>query len=253
MNSYTALDLGLKVLQTRLRPVSALPPDALGGPAPFLTLSRETGAGAATLARHLLARLESEAGDRPAEPWALFDKDLLICSLRQQQLPGRLAEFLPEDRVSEVTATIGELVGLHPSLWELEHRVMAAILQLAHLGRVILVGRAAHLITRSLPGGLHVRLVAPLESRVHRFMAAQGCPAAEAEEFIRKSDRARERYVRTNFGHAAGDPLDYDLVINTDRISPAQAAPLVLHALQDRLDSLASAAGRQRPAGVPAY
>ena len=252
MNPNTTLDFGLKVLQTRLRPVSAAPLAATAGPPPFLTLSRETGAGAATLGHHLLASLETEAGGHPAEHWALFDKDLLTCALRQQQLPGRLAEFLPEDRVSEITATIGELVGLHPSLWELEHQVMAAILQLAHLGRVILIGRAAHLITHSLPGGLHVRLVAPLESRIHRVMAAQECSAAEAEARILKSDRARERYVRTNFGHAAGDQLDFDLVINTDRIPPSQAAPLVLGALQKRLDSLASAPGRPRPAGVPA-
>ena len=55
-----------------------------------------------------------------------LDKDLIKQALTKHNLPERLAAYLPEDRISEIKATVGELVGLHPSLWELEHKISEA-------------------------------------------------------------------------------------------------------------------------------
>ena len=100
----------------------------------------------------------------------MLDKDLLTHALTLHRLPERLAAFLPEDSISETNAVIGELVGLHPSLWTREHQIAEAVLQLAHVGRVIFVGRAAHLITRAVPGGLqeHDGIRQP-DVRAHRL------------------------------------------------------------------------------------
>ncbi|MFA5057142.1 MAG: cytidylate kinase family protein, partial [Opitutaceae bacterium] len=162
-----------------------------------------------------------------------------------------LADYLPEDKISETKSVIGELMGMHPSIWQLEHQVAEAILQLAHVGRVVLAGRAAYLITQSLPGGFHVKLVAPLETRIPRMMALLGCDAAAAAAHIRKTDRARRRYVKTRFGRDIDDTHLYDLVINTERISPASAASLIVAALRDRLTGLREEMGAEtRPAAA---
>jgi cytidylate kinase len=166
----------------------------------------------------LVPLLERELGSE-GHHWVLLDRDLLTHALTHHRLPERLAAFLPEDRISETKAVIGELVGLHPSLWALEHKIAEAVLQLAHVGHVIFVGRAANLITRGVPGGLHIRLVAPLEVRVER------------------NDLARRRYVRTHFQQDIDNPCLYDLVINTARFSPEATTQLVAEALQDRLHS----------------
>lgn len=231
MPSHTYLDQGLSVLHARLRS-----PRALENPAgatevrPFLTLSRETGAGATTLGHRLVPLLDREF-HRDDSPWVLLDRDLLAHALRQNRLPATLAEFLPEDRVSEIRATIGELVGLHPSLWQLEQKVAETVLQLAHVGHVILAGRAAHLVTRSLPGGLHVRLVASRETRIARVAAALHRSHDDAAHHIDEQDDARRRFVRANFAANLDDPHLYDLVINTDHIDAEAAAELVLLAL----------------------
>jgi cytidylate kinase len=170
-----------------------------------------------------------------------FDKDLINRALQMHHLPEHLADYLPEDRVSEVKGLIGEVIGLHPPIWELEHLVTEAILQLAKLGSVILSGRAAHLITRGLPYGLHVRLVASFASRVERAKHLRQCSRTEAEAFIRESDRARQRYVQTNFATDINDPHTYNLVINTDRMTSLSAAHLVLRAMQERLAAVAPA------------
>ena len=241
MTTHPYLHHGLSLLTAQLKP-STRPAIGLAeaAPQPFLTLSRETCAGATSLGQNLLLLLDENLGDQD-HSWMFLEKDLIHCALSMHQLPERLAEYLPEDRLSEVKGLIGEMVGLHPPIWELEHRVAEAIHRLAQLGCVILAGRAAHLITRDLPGGLHVRLVASFASRVERARQFRQCSRAEAEAFIRESDGARQRYVQTNFGNDINDPHTYDLVINTDRISSANAAHLVLRALQERIASFAPA------------
>ena len=242
MSTHAYLEQGLSILKTRL--TAPAPSDPLGRrhrlANPFITISRETGAGAALLGR-LLVPLLDETLSEEGRGWMFLDKNLLAHVLSRHHLPERLAEFLPEDRVSEIQAVIGELVGLHPPLWELEQQIRRAILQIAETGRVIFAGRAAHLVTRDLAGGLHVRLVASLPSRIQRIMTLMNCDAATAEAQVLKTDLTRGRYVKTSFDTDISDPHTYDLVINTDRISPVSAAHLMVQALRDKLTDLREA------------
>ena len=235
MSTHAYLEHGLTILKTRMENFRAATPE--GGSAaihPFITLSREACSGATTLGLSLLPRLASEFGEEGHE-WVLLDKDLISYALARHELPEQLARYLPEDQVSEIEAIIGEIVGLHPSLWELEKRVAETILQLAHVGYFIFVGRAAHLLTQSLPGGFHVRLVAPADVRILRMMAKQKCDTDEAGKLIEMSDQARRRFVKAHFGRDIDDPHTYDLVINTGRISCAAAVTLVMEGLRHRI------------------
>jgi hypothetical protein len=237
MMPHTYLEHGLSIFQARLSDPAAPPATHRPAVRAFITLSREACAGATTLGQHLLPLLNQEAAAE-GQSWMLLDKELLHHALSQHNLPESLAKFLPEDRVPEIKGLIGELVGLHPPIWQLEQHVAEAIAQIAGLGHVIFVGRAAHLLTRALPGGLHVRLVASMETRIRRLMAQQNCPRAAAVESLEQNDNARRRYVLTNFEQDIDDPHTYDLVINTDQIDPKTAASLVLTALRERRDAV---------------
>ncbi len=236
--THTYLDQGIKILKSRMTPQTTQTP---GSPAaadrPFITISREACAGATALGQQLVLLLNGQLGEE-GRSWIFFDNDLITHALTKNQLPERLAEYLPEDRSPEIKALIGELVGLHPPVWELEHKVSEAILQLAQLGCVILTGRASNLITHSLPGGLHLRLVASLESRVQRMMEIRNCDVESAKSALLSTDLARYRYVHTKFQHDIDDAHDYDLVINTDRISTTCAAHLVVHALREKIQTV---------------
>jgi cytidylate kinase len=238
MTTHPYLHQGLTILHAQLRPSPAfsLKP-AAHDVHPFITLSHETCAGATTLGEHLLPLL-NEHSHEEGRSWMFLDKDLINRALGLSNLPEQLAHYLPEDRISEIKGLIGEMVGLHPPLWELEHQVTEAIVKFARLGCVILSGRAAHLITREMQGGFHLRLVAPFESRVHRAQAMRQTTRAVAEQYIRETDGARERHLQTQFDEDINDPHLYDLVINTDRVSPATAARLVLTAVQERMNAL---------------
>lgn len=234
MSTHTYLDHGLTIFRTKLNTADLQPPTSLSSPVrPFLTISREACAGATTLGRHLLPLLDEHLGHEDRS-WMFLDKDLLTHALTTNHLPEHLAAYLPEDRRDEIKGMIGEIVGLHPPLWELEQRVSEAILQVAQLGRVIFAGRGSHLVTRGLPGAFHLRLVAPFPTRVRRMREIQGCDEATAGRILAATDDARRRYVRANFEQEIDDPHTYDLVINTGRIRTETAAQLVIRAMAER-------------------
>ena len=231
MHADPYLEHSLAVLQTRLKsPMSATHFASKAVTFPFLTISREVCAGATTVGQLLMPMLNRAFGEE-GQGWVFLDRNLLAHALTQQHLEERLASYLPEDRISEVKGMIGELMGLHPSLWQLEHQVAEVILQLAHVGHVVFVGRGANVITQALPGGFHVRLIAPLEIRIQRMMALQKCDFSAAKALAEKTDQARRRYLQSNFGQNIEDPHAYDLVINTGQLSAAAAARLIIEGM----------------------
>ena len=100
---------------------------------------------------------------------------------------------------------------------------------------MIFAGRAAHLITRGLPGGVHVRLIASPETRIMRVAGLLRCSHADAARHIERNDQARSRFVRTNFQREISDPHLYDLVLNTDRVPAESCVRLIARALHERL------------------
>ncbi len=192
---------------------------------PCITISRQTGSGAMEIAGHLADFLQT-ASPGP-HGWVVFDKNLVTKMLQEHELPEQLARFIPEDRVSKVQDMIEQLLGLHPPSETLIRQISETVVHLADLGHVILVGRAANVITRNRKNVFHLRLVAPVEKRVAQVMANSKLSREAAEHFIREEDAARKRYLKVYFQHDPDEVLTYDLVVNTARFTPPQAARIV--------------------------
>jgi cytidylate kinase len=201
-------------------------------PTPFITISRESGSGGSSLARCIARRLNAE--DPEGVPWRIFNGNLITRVLESNDLPAQFARYLPEDKVGEVDAVIGELVGLHPNLWDLVQKTNLVIRQLAREGRAIFVGRGANFATAALPYGVHVRLVAPAEDRA-RAMAVGHLSEEAARQQNERVDAARRKYVKMHFDADISNPAAYDLVVNTGRIRLEQAASLVISLVEARL------------------
>jgi cytidylate kinase len=193
-----------------------------------VTISRECGSGGSSLARLLAAELDQESpptGDE--QPWTVFDQEIVQHMLTSHELSPRLARFLPEKKLSELTSSVGEIVGLHPNLWELVQRTNRFLRGVAQRGRVILVGRGANFATAGLRGGIHIRLTAPAEFRNRHMARVMQCPQRQAAAHNRQVDAARRSYVRSVFDHDVADPLAYDLLINTAQVPLDQAAAMI--------------------------
>jgi len=198
---------------------------------PSITISREAGSGAVTIAQMLVKRLNatSKSSDNRTS-WTVFDSNLAKQVLVDHKLPARLERFMVEDARLPVETIVEELLGLHPTPWLLVQQTTRTILRLASLGRVILVGRGADIVTKRLPYVFHVRLVAPVEKRVLHAAQYYNLTAADAAKKVREQDHARRRYLRRYFDADIDDPLLYDLVMNTGRMGFARTADLIAQA-----------------------
>lgn len=245
MKDPSSFERCLTFINAQLRPGPSHREEA---PRLAITISRQTGCGASEVARKLADRLDREL-PVSGRPWTVFDRELVEKVLEDHNLPAKLAAYMPEDRVSYIQDALEEFLGLHPPSWELVRKTADTILRLAALGQVILIGRAAHIITRSLPHMLHLRLIGSVDKRIQRLCRQRGWDEKTARAHLERTDRARERYVREHFGADPTDPLDYDIVLNTDGFTADQAAELFAAAALQRAGTI-----RHPPTGstVPA-
>ena len=201
-----------------------------------ITLSRQTGSGAHTIAHKLADYLHahSPAG---SPQWRIFDRNLVETALEQHHLPHRMSRYIPEDRTSPMAEVMDELLGVHPPTATLLRQIDNTILNLARQGNVILIGRGANIITRSLDNVLHVRLVAPLPQRIAHVQHLRGIERQDAVNVVRKEDRGRWRYLKQHFDRNLDDPLLYHLTINTHLVSHDKAAIMIGEVALHRLYS----------------
>lgn len=227
MKTYPDLERAHSYLSLNLTPGRRGPAVTPPSPRPFVTLSREAGAGATTLA-NTVVKILNRRTPTLADRWEVFDGNLVEAMLSDGDYPDHLAQFLPEDTLSEVDASIGEILGLHPNLWEMIQRTNRLIRRLALRGNCILIGRAANFVTADLPRGMHLRLIAHPDDRMRHMADHLAISHTEARLRNQRRDAARRRYVKGHYNRDVGDPRHYDMVIHTSNLSAPEIAAMLV-------------------------
>ena len=120
------------------------------------------------------------------------------------------------------------------------------VLEVAARGDVVLRGWGATCLLRTVPHVVCVRVTRPFAQRVAWLREQLGADdIAFVEEEIRRSDRAHAARMHAQFGVTWGDPLLYDLVLNTDRLSVESCARQIA-ALAQRPEFAETDASRAR-------
>ncbi len=114
---------------------------------------------------------------------------------------------------------------------EFVNLIQGVILGAYDRGNVVIVGRGGQVILADKPDVLHVRIEAPLASRVNRIQQQQGCSAAEAHALIIERDRVVTKYLGEIFKVRADDPQLYHLIINLGKWSLEAAAQVIVNAV----------------------
>jgi cytidylate kinase len=108
--------------------------------------------------------------------------------------------------------------------------VERVIQDLAAEGDVVIVGRGGQAILRGLPNVLHVRLVAPAGLRAGRLARRHQISLESAQAQVEARDRYRHHYLKRYYRIDWDDPELYDMVLNTARFSPEEAARQIVQA-----------------------
>ncbi len=182
---------------------------------PIVALTREYGSGGTSISSKVAERLGYE-----------YIRD---------QITREAAEVfgVSED---ELIAVVESKPGFWESLAEatrVEFALVASeVYQFAERDNVVIMGRWATLLLKDIQHCVRVRLCARLEARIPRVMARRSVNREEATELIRKADEGSNARIRQFFGVTWGDPLLYDLVINTDRVSLETAVEQIVQLAQ---------------------
>jgi cytidylate kinase len=200
-------------------------------PCDVVCISREEGAGGSETAELVAQRLgfrliDEDIVARAATEAGLSEAEVADVERRRSAFSQVLEALAPGGASYGVMQAVpaGQTSG------ELRNLILAAIEETAASGDVVIVAHAASHALSKREGVLRVLVTAPIGTREQRVAAAQDLDGRKAARAIKQSDAGRADYIRRFYGVNAELPSHYDLVINTERLSPEHAAQLISEA-----------------------
>lgn len=172
----------------------------------------------------IVARAAAEGG---LEPRDIADEE------RRKSFATRFLEVFAEsggDAFTMSAPVAAAMEGVRPA--DIRDLIRETIAQTAGRGNVVIVAHAASFALEPGPGVLRVLATASPRTRAKRVATSEDLEEAEAERMIKDSDAARRDYLKRFYSVDSESPTDYDLVINTDQLSTAQATEIVLRAAE---------------------
>jgi cytidylate kinase len=180
---------------------------------PVITVSREPGSGGKLIAKGLAQTLGLD----------LFHQEVIHEMAQSARVGTRLLETLDEKGLSVLEDWITSLVR-ERHLWpdEYSQHLMKVIGTIGKHGRAVIVGRGANFV---LPpeNRFRVRIVASQEVRIFNVARDFGIDPKEAKRRVIRTESDRRAFIRKYFNADISDPLNYDLVLNTETVTISAA------------------------------
>jgi CMP/dCMP kinase len=160
------------------------------------------------------------------------ERDVVADVEQRKSKLARLIEGLAPAGMAGPGYIVPEAAIGQPASTELQGIIKSVIEEIADAGGVMIVSHAASLALGGRANVLRVLVTASPETRRDRTATSLGIEAGEADKLIKRGDTNRADYIKRFYGIGSERPTHYDLVVNTDRISPEQSAELIVSAAQ---------------------
>jgi cytidylate kinase len=197
-------------------------------PLPFITISREAGAGGRTLTRRLVDRLNDLDPPKPGQqPWAGFDRELVEKVAKDHKMHQSLVELLGEQCHSWLYDVFAGM-SAQTTESQVYRRVAETIRGLALGGRAVIVGRGSVFVTQNIPLGIHIQIVAPFEHRVEQMARVLDTDPKHAANEVRRIDQNRASFYKRYWPNTPLSPSVFTLTLNSAAISEEKMADAVL-------------------------
>jgi cytidylate kinase len=209
---------------------AAQPPREKVGPPehPLITVSRQRGSGGSRIAELVARRFD----------YTLLHRDVIDRICASGNIRRSIVESLDEHAKSQIAIWCDAMVAQrYTDSSDYVRLLLETIRSVAALGGVVVVGRGANFIAGP-EHGLHVRVVAPRETRIQRLVDHARLSRKDAAREVETSERERAEFIRKVYGRDIGDPEGYDLVVNTGAITFDEAVDLVAGAAKSKFERL---------------
>lgn len=189
----------------------------------LITISRQYGSGGKEIAELVAEKMQVRCYDRQilylaAEKMGNSDMDIETVLEMSYKMPeSNMGGFM--DGVSSLGF---ESIPSYNKMYREQAKV---ILGIAEKESAVFLGRCADAVLKGKDRCYNFFIYADEEFRHNRAKEVYGNKSIKE---LDKENKTRERYYNYYTGQKWGDPLNYDLMINTSRFSIEQAADLIL-------------------------
>lgn len=181
----------------------------------IITMEREFGSGGNEIGRRVAKKLGIE----------LYDRNILVEAAKRLDIPpiyiGDLEETAPGSIIFNLSKTaIGgsrkdSSLPMSEKLFLEEKKIIEENVEKHDC---VIVGRCASFILYDRADCLKVFIYADKDYRINRAIQTENIAPAEAEDFLRKSDKRRSNFYDTHTGWKWGDMSKFDLCLNTSSL-----------------------------------
>ncbi len=170
---------------------------------------------------------------------AKVDPEVVAAAERKQPFLARIFEA-----IAAATAMSGSVTGsgaapgdgssapatVGTQTEDLRSLIRQTIGEVARHGQAVIGAHAASHALAGTPGVLRVLITAPEQVRAARLAEDRDLKPSEAKKVIADSDAGREGYFRSFYKVKQELPTHYDLVLNTEVLTPGHVTALILKA-----------------------
>ena len=210
-------------------------------PSRVVTISHTTGAGGQAIGRTVADRLGFRYIDEEIITLAArkegVDAELVADTERRKGFLARLFSGLTETPVDVGVPGSGMVVpdeALTHRSEDLRLVIIEAIHDMARRGQVVIASHAASIPLAGRADVLRALITAPFDTRVKRIATDSRRGRTDPARFIRDNDEGRADYFQRFYGVERELPTHYDLVINTEALTPDEAADIIVVAARRR-------------------
>ncbi len=198
-------------------------------PRPIVTVSRQAGANGTELAGHVATRLG----------YRLWDQELVQQIAAQTGTWDEALSVVDERARNAVEDLLcGILLGDAVTGEGYAERLGKLIRAIARRGSAVVVGRGAQFVVE--PGSaLRVRVVAPLEVRIHNTVVTRKLPEGQARALVEQIDRERLAFMRHQYRRDATEVCAYDLIVNSGALDLEAATDVIVSAYRAKFRAAA--------------
>ncbi len=205
-------------------------------PGPVITISRELGCPAKSLACSLAEKLDQEKTKKSKEqPWRWISKEILDESAKQLNVDCDQIEHVFDYKSRGVLEDIlfAQSKDFYKSDLKIRTTIAKVIRSFANQGNAIIVGRGGIAIARDIPRSLHIMLEAPLEWRATRVASKHEMTIDQARSYAQSIDKKRAQF-RDYYQGKGNDYTRFDLRINCMTLSIDEIVDIILGAVKAR-------------------
>lgn len=190
---------------------------------PVITMSRLPGSGGWYLAKRVSEDLKID----------YWDREIIDEVAKSAKVSKRLIKSLDEQDRSILDDWIDSLGERHLWPYEFVEHLTRVVGTIGAHGHAVIVGRGASFI---LPPAVSLRIlvVAPLEVRINNVSAYFKISKEEARQKVMTTEADRIAFIRKYFNADMLNPINYDLVINTQNFNLDAASKIVKEAFNSR-------------------